>query len=385
MKPTFIPFARPDYTEAEAQAVADAVRGGWTTSGPRVAEFESKFASYVGAKHALAVSSCTAGLHLALSALGVGPGDEVITTPLTFCATVNAILQTGATPVLVDVGEDLNVCPQEIKTALTRRTKAILPVHIGGLPCDMDAIWDLARRHRLYVVEDAAHAAGAGVSSNRIGAGPSDAVAFSFYATKNLSTGEGGMVTTGDQELAERMRILALHGISRDAWKRRNDQDSWFYEVVAEGYKYNLSDILAALGIVQLSRLEKMNRRRREIAARYTEIFSGIPGIEPAPEIAGRTHAWQLYILRLRPEILGVSRSEFIRAMRAQGVECSVHFIPIPLHPYYADKLEFRHPLTRALTEYERIVSLPLYSGLTDAEVEQVIAAVQETASVHAG
>src|SRR5579863_6264984 len=254
----FIPFARPDYADAEVAEVADAIRSGWVTTGPKTAQFEREFREYAGARHALAVNSCTAGLHLALAALGMGPGDEVITTPLTFCATVNVILQVGATPVLADIGPDLNIDPAAVERVITARTRAILPVHIAGLPCDMRSIWEIARRHGLKVVEDAAHAAGSRLDGLPIGGGGSDAVAFSFYATKNLSTGEGGMVVTPDSALEERMRLLCLHGISRDAWNRYSEKGNWYYEVVACGFKYNLSDILAALGLVQLRKLEAM-------------------------------------------------------------------------------------------------------------------------------
>jgi dTDP-4-amino-4,6-dideoxygalactose transaminase len=273
---THLPFALPDIGEEEIAEVVDTLRSGWLTSGPRVAQFEKDFSTYTGASHSLAVNSCTAGLHLALAALEIGPGDEVITTPLTFCATVNVILQCGATPVLADIGPDLNMDVAAIRAAITPATRAIIPVHIGGMPCDMDAIWRLARKHNLHVVEDAAHAAGSRYRGTPIGGGQSDAVAFSFYATKNLSTGEGGMVTTGSQQLNERMRTLCLHGIDKDAWNRYSEKGSWFYEVVACGFKYNMSDITAAIGIHQLRKLDKMNARRAEIAALYNRAFGSL-------------------------------------------------------------------------------------------------------------
>ena len=373
-----IEFARPDYGEAEIAAVASALASGWTTTGPRTAEFEKAFCEYTGAPHALAVNSGSAALHLALAALGIGPGDEVITTPLTFCATVNAILLTGATPILADAGDDLNISPDAIRCAITPRTRAILPVHLAGLPCDMDAVGRLASEHGLFVVEDAAHAAGASYGSIRIGAGASDAVAFSFYATKNLSTGEGGMVACGDPELRERMRVLSLHGISHDAWERQGAKDNWEYDVVQCGFKYNMSDISAAIGLVQLSRLDEMNARRAAIARAYNDAFAGMAGIELPPDSAKATHAWQLYILRLNLDRLTVDRSQFIAEMRRRGIGCSVHFKPIPMHPYYRDRLELRDPCARAISEYPRLVSLPLSSRLNDAEVARVIAAVED-------
>ncbi len=379
-----IRFAKPDYGEEEMAAVAEAVRSGWTTSGPRAAALEEEFQSYSGCHHAVAVNSCTAGMHVALTALGIGPGDEVITSPLTFCATVNTISQVGATPVLADVGEDLNISAASIRDCVTAKTKAILPVHMAGLPCDMPEIWAIAREHRLKVVEDAAHAAGAKIGSTHVGAGQSDAVAFSFYATKNVSAGEGGMVTTPDEELARKMRCLALHGISRDAWTRRDDRRPWFYEVVDGGFKYNLSDILAALGSVQLKKLDVANVRRRHIAKQYTKAFCEVPGLTPAPTGADEiSHAWHLYILRVDPRIVGCTRDDFIFEMRERGVECSVHFIPIPLHPYYRD-MQLRGTWTNALAAFEQIVSLPLYPGLCDSEVRHVVEAVKDIAAVRA-
>ncbi len=330
----FIPFARPLIEEEEIAEVTAALRSGWITTGPRTVQFEKEFREYAGAQHALAVNSCTAGLHLALAALGIGAGDEVITTPLTFCATVNTILHVGAKPVLADIGSDLNIDPRAIAAAITPRTRAILPVHFAGLPCDMDAIWSLAERHGLNVIEDAAHAAGALYKGASIGAGKSDAVAFSFYATKNLSTGEGGMVTTPSRELDQRMRILCLHGISHDAWNRYTEKGSWRYEVVECGFKYNMSDILAALGIHQLRKLNRMNARRAEIAAQYDRQFANMDEVEVPPRRTDCQHPWHLYVLRLNLARLTTDRSGFFDALRDKGIGCSVHFIPIPLHPF---------------------------------------------------
>jgi len=379
LKGGFIEFARPDYGDAEIGAITSALASGWSTTGPRTAAFEKAFCEYTGAQNALAVSSGSAALHVALVALGIKAGDEVITTPLTFCATVNAILMTGATPVLADVGEDLNISPEAIRRAITPRTRAILPVHLAGLPCNMDAIGRIASEHSLFVVEDAAHAAGASYGETRIGAGSSDAVAFSFYATKNISTGEGGMVTCRDPGLRERMRILSLHGMSRDAWGRNSTKDTWDYDVVECGFKYNMSDLMAAIGLVQLARLYEMNCRRAVIARAYNTAFAGVPEVEIPPDSAASTHAWQLYILRLNPPRLPLDRAQFIAEMRRRGVACSVHFKPIPLHSYYRDRLALPDPCRRAMEEYPRLVSLPLSSSLTDDEVARVIDAVRET------
>src|ERR1017187_10300345 len=355
MSNPFLPFARPDYSEEEISEVAATLRSGWITSGPRVDRFEREFAQYVGAGHALAVNSCTAGLHLALAALGIGPGDEVITTPLTFCATINVILQVGATPVLADIGPDLNIDPAAIRRAITGRTRAVIPVHIGGLPCAMREIWDLADQYRIKVVEDAAHAAGAQIAGAALGGGRSDAVAFSFYATKNLSTGEGGMVTTHSADLERRLRTLCLHGINRDAWNRYAENGSWYYEVVECGFKYNMSDIMAALGLVQLRKLETMTQRRIEIARRYNDAFREMPELE-----------------------LPADRAQFIEELRQRGIGASVHFIPIPLHPYYRATLPMTDACARALAVYPRLVSLPLYSNMTDDEADRVIEAVRD-------
>lgn len=377
MNEPYIPFARPDYSEEEVQEVADAIRSGWVTTGPRTAKFEVEFKKYVGASHALAVNSCTGGLHLALDALGIGPGDEVITTPLTFCATINVILQVGATPVLADVGPDLNLDVEAIRRAVTPKTRAVIPVHLAGLPCDMEGIWQLAGEYGLKVIEDAAHAAGSHLAGTPIGGGLSDAVAFSFYATKNLSTGEGGMVTTQDAALEQRLRSLCLHGINRDAWNRYAEKRSWYYEVSACGHKYNMSDIMAALGLVQLRKLETMTERRAEIARRYNQAFEEMPELELPPNREGVRHCWHLYVLRLRLDRLHRDRAAFIEEMQQRGIGCSVHFIPIPLHPYYRQALALRDPCKRALTEYPRLISLPMYSNMTDAEVERVIGAVR--------
>jgi dTDP-4-amino-4,6-dideoxygalactose transaminase len=380
----FIPFHVPSIDGAEIAAVADTLRSGWLTTGPKTAAFEAAFREYAGAPHALAVNSCTAALHLALEAMRIGPGDEVITTPMTFCATVNCILHTGATPVLADIGPDGNISPQAIRDRITPRTRAIIPVHYAGLPCDMHAIWSIARSHGLRVIEDAAHATGARYAGNPIGAGDpargmhSDAVAFSFYATKNMTTGEGGMVTCHDPELMDRMRILALHGISKDAWNRYAEHGKWHYDVVECGFKYNLTDIQSAIGLEQLRKQDQFLEARKAIASYYTSRFRDLDELETPPESPGATHAWHLYVLRLRTDRLRINRAEFIDELHNRGIGASVHFIPIFDHSYYRSRLSHerdRCPETVAL--YPRVVSLPLYPGLTEQQIEYIADSVR--------
>src|ERR1700676_4723573 len=278
----FIPFNKPEIDNAEIEEVVDTLRSGWLTTGVRTAQFEREFCQYTGARHALAVNSCTAALHLALAALGVGPGDEVITTPLTFCATVNVILHVGATPVLADIGPDGNIDPTSLADRITSRTRAVIPVHFAGAPCDMESIWSLAKKYRLFVVEDAAHAAGTHYRGHHVGADcfPSDATAFSFYATKNITTGEGGMIVSKQDDLALRIRIPALHGISKDAWNRYREEGSWYYEVLENGFKYNLTDIQSAIGIHQLRKLERYVQERTRFAEIYSQELCDLPELE---------------------------------------------------------------------------------------------------------
>ncbi|HLK48478.1 MAG TPA: DegT/DnrJ/EryC1/StrS family aminotransferase [Bryobacteraceae bacterium] len=383
MNESFIPFHLPSIGDEEVREVEATLRSGWLTTGPRTAQFEREFATYAGASNALAVNSCTAGLHLSLVALGIGPGDEVITTPLTFCATVHSILHTGATPVLADIGPDGNIDPEEIKRRITKRTKAIVPVHLGGLPCEMQAIWSIARRRNIAVIEDAAHAAGARYRNQPIGASGgkqpgSDAVAFSFYATKNLTTGEGGMVTSASPVLARKIRELALHGTSRDAWERYTEHGNWYYEVVAGGFKYNLSDIQSAIGIHQLRKLDHFISIRTQYADQYYRALGDCEEIELPPDNPSCRHAWHLYAIRLNLDRLRIDRKEFVVQLRKRGIGTSVHFIPIPLHPFFAGLGLGGQECPRALELYPRLISLPLYPAMTEEQVQYVARSVKE-------
>jgi dTDP-4-amino-4,6-dideoxygalactose transaminase len=386
----FLPYHRPDIGEDEIAEAVAVMRSGWITTGPRTAQFEAEFRDAVQARHALATNSCTASLHLALAALGLGPGDEVITTGLTFCATVNTILQVGATPVLADIDEYGNLDPISVEACITPRTRCILPVHLAGAPCRMREIWTLAKRHGLFVVEDAAHANGTHYAGKPIGAGlpdeglHSNAVAWSFYATKNLTTGEGGMVTTHEAELDDRMRVLCLHGISRDAWARYTDKGKWFYEVTECGFKYNLSDIQSAIGIHQLRRLEGFIQARTELAALYREALADVAEIELPEEMPGTRHSWHIYMIRLRLEMLSTSRDRVMDELKADGIGASVHFIPIPLHGAYREIPSLSPVLVpKTMALYPRIVSLPLYPGMTAADVRRVAGSIKRIVAAY--
>lgn len=381
-RPEFLPFHRPSIGEAEIAEVVDTLRSGWLTMGPKTQRLEQKFAEYVGAKHAIAVASCTAGLHLAYDALGLGPGDEVITTPYTFTATIAAILYTGARPVLVDTLPDHpNLDPAAVAAAVTERTKAIVPVHFAGHPCDMDSLLAIARDCGATVVEDAAHALPTTYRGRRVGA-LGAITAFSFYAGKNMTTGEGGMVTTEDDALAATMRVRRLHGISRDAWKRYTAEGSWYYEVESLGFKYNLTDIQAAIGLHQLDRLDDFQRRREEIVALYDSGLAEVPGILRPAKANDGSSAWHLYIARLDPEVLSISRAEAIEQLKADNIGTSVHFIPAHLHPLYQERLGARREdFPNAGRFYENAISLPLFPSMTDDDVRTVCMSLQRIAT----
>jgi dTDP-4-amino-4,6-dideoxygalactose transaminase len=394
----YLPYALPFIGDEEIAEVVDSLRSGWITTGPKVNRFEQDFATYVGASHAIAVNSCTAGLHIALAALGIGPGDEVIVPTLTFCSTANVVAHLGARPVLVDVDEDFNIAPAAIRAAITPRTKAIIPVHFAGQAGDLDILYCLAAEHRLAVVEDAAHAVGASYGGDRIGSDAlhrvlrplarpervKSAVVFSFYATKNMTTGEGGMITTADDDLADRLRLLSLHGMSRDAWKRYTSAGSWYYEVVAPGYKDNMTDIQAALGIHQLRRLDEFIRVRQQYAQRFDEGFADLAEVTTPVVNSDRSHVYHLYVLRLNLQRLTIDRAEFIEQLKVQNIGTSVHFIPVHLHPYYRQQFGYqRGDLPRAEAIFDQIVSLPLYPRMTLEDVDDVIAAVRSVVEEH--
>jgi len=362
------------------RAVSDVIRSGWMTMGPKTFEFEKEFAKYVGAKDAIAVSTGTAALHLALEAAGVREGDEVLLPTTTFTATAEAVTYLKARPVLVDVDPvTMNLDPEDAAHRITHQTKAIIPVHLGGQPCDMDELHSLARAHGLRVIEDAAHALPSEYRGKRVGH-LSEFTCFSFYATKTLTTGEGGMVTTDNPSAAERVRLMRLHGIERDAWKRYRDDGAWRYAVQEAGFKYNLTDLQAAIGLVQLAKCDILQLARRRIAQRYTAAFSAFEELLP-PEIQPeRSSSWHLYILRLRPGFLRVDRAAFIQALSGRGVSCSVHFIPLHLHPYYQRVYGYKPgDFPNAEQQYESCLSLPIFPGMSDQEIDHVVRAVQET------
>ena len=390
MRNHFLSFSPPCIGEEEIAEVVDTLRSGWLTTGPKVKQFEREFAAFVGAPASLALSSCTSALHLGLVTLGIGPGDAVITTPMTFCSGVGVIEQVGARPILVDVEPNtLNIdagrVEQALKTLSKERegiqVKAILPVHLYGHPCDMGALLRIAEEYGLGLIEDAAHALPAKYKGRMIGAPPAATKVrilscYSFYATKNLTTGEGGMLT-GPPELVEEARLWGLHGMSRDAWKRYSSEGSWYYEVVCPGFKYNMTDMQAALGLHQLKKLEAFHARRREIVRRYNAAFSPLEEFTTPAEAPEVEHAWHLYVLRLNLERFQLSRNRFIEELKTRNIGASVHFIPIHLHPYYRDKYGYKpEDFPVAYREYQRIVSLPLSPKMSDQDVEDVIEAV---------
>jgi dTDP-4-amino-4,6-dideoxygalactose transaminase len=381
----FLPFALPEIGEEEIAEVVDTLRSGWVTTGPKARRFEQDFAAFLGDEsrgdvlHCVAVNSATAGLHLALEALGIGPGDEVITTTHTFTATAEVVRYLGADVGLVDIDPaTLNIDAAAVEAAITPRTKAIIPVHYGGLAADMPALHDIARRHGLRVVEDAAHALPTTCGGQLVGTLASDATVFSFYANKTITTGEGGMLVTRDAALAQRAKTMRLHGMSRDAFDRFTAKvPSWYYEVVAPGFKYNLTDIAAALGIHQLKRAHVFQQRREQLAAAYDEALAGLPVVRPPRPAPGDQHSWHLYVLRLA-DAAGIHRDRFIERLYDAGIGCSVHYTPLHLHPYWRDRYGLRPEMfPHSQHAYERMVSLPLYTRMTEADVERVAAAVR--------
>jgi dTDP-4-amino-4,6-dideoxygalactose transaminase len=383
MRKSFLPYCLPFIGEEEIAEVADSLRSGWVTTGPKVKRFEQEFAAYVGAKHAVAVNSCTAALHTSLAALNIGPGDEVILPTLTFCATANVVVHLGATPVIVDVDQNFQMSAEAVSRAIKPCTKAVIPVHYGGQACSLREIHAIVDAYDIPVIEDAAHAAGAEYEGSKIGS-HGRAVCFSFYAIKNMTTGEGGMITTNDDNLAQRLRLLSLHGMSRDAWKRYTEAGSWYYEILEPGYKYNMTDIQASLGIHQLRRLDGFTRRRQQIAAMYDNGFLDLPEILLPPRLPDRNHTFHLYPIRLRPRMSNLNRSEFIEELHARNIGTSVHFIPLHRHPFYRDKFGFRPEQFPCAEEiYVGLLSLPLYPKMTDQDVADVICAVRDIVAAH--
>jgi dTDP-4-amino-4,6-dideoxygalactose transaminase len=379
----FLLFGAPDIREAEIQEVVDTLRSGWLSTGPRCRKFEQLFCEYIGCEHAVALNSCTAGLELALEALGIGPGDEVITTPLTFCATANVVVHRGATPVFVDVNRDTgNIDPEQIPAAITGKTKAILPVHLYGRPCEMDALMTIAREHRLYVIEDAAHAAEAWYRGRKIGT-IGDITVYSFYATKNLATGEGGMLVTNSEAIADEVRVKHLHGLTRDAWKRYSEEGFQPYDVVAAGYKYNMMDIQAAIGIHQLARLENNLKIRELHWQAYDEAFADLDGImTPRPLDHSRDeksrHARHLYTILLDFDRLRITRQEFMNSLQKENIGTGIHFTSLHLLSFYREKFGYkRGDFPNAEFISDRTVSLPRSSALDPKDIVDGVNAVQ--------
>jgi len=375
----YLPFSPPDIGQEEIDEVVDSLRSGWITTGPKTVKFEQALAEYVGTRHAVALNSATAGLFLCLKAAGIGPGDEVITTPYTFAATVNVILHAGATPVLADVSrKDFNIDPRNIEKAVTSRTKAIIPVHFAGKSCDMDAIAAIAGKHGLVVIEDAAHAIGTEYKGRKIG-GISLYTVFSFHAVKNLTTGEGGAVTTNDNGAAERIKVMALHGMNKDAWKRFAPGGKWQYDIVLPGYKYNMMDIQAALGIHQLKKLEDNLLKRNALVDRYRKGLSEIAQLTlPEDDLEGR-HSRHLFPLLVDFSQLKIGRDKFIELLMEENISSNVHYIPVHLFSYYREHLGFKpgdFPVAEDLSQRE--ITLPLYTRMTNDDIDDVISAVRK-------
>lgn len=385
MAENFIPFHRPSIGAEEAESVQCVLTSGWLTTGPVTQQFEREFAAYVGARYAIAVNSCTTALQLALDAVGIGDGDEVLVPTYTFAATAAVVVHCGGRPVLCDsLPGAFNIDPADAERRITPRTKAIIAVHFAGEPCDLQVLRDLAEARSLHLIEDAAHALPASYRGKRIGS-ISDLTAFSFYATKTITTGEGGMLVTNDEAYAKRASIMRLHGISGDAWKRYNSEGSWYYEIMDAGLKANMPDLLAAVGVAQLKQADAFAERRRKIHDYYVSRLGGIDELEMPPAgDADKTHAWHLFILRIRPSKLEINRGEMIRLLKDYGIGTSVHFIPLHLHPYYQRSFGYaKGDFPRAENAYSRCISLPIYPDLREAELERVMTAVESIVIKH--
>ena len=380
----FLPFALPDISEEEIAAVADTLRSGWITTGKRTKDFEAAFAAATGAPHAVMLNSCTAALHLALEAIGLRAGDEVVVPTLTFAASAEVVRYFDARPVLADVrASDHNLAPAAFEAAITPRTRAVIPVHFAGVPCDMDEIGAIAKARGIAVIADSAHCFPGEYRGRNVGT-LADITCFSFYATKTITTAEGGAAVTANPEWADRMRIMALHGISRDAWKRYTAEGSWYYEIVAPGYKYNLTDVASALGLGQLARAAAMRDRRAAIAAAYDRAFGNLGAFELLAPPRDRSHAHHLYVVKLREGALRIGRDALIERLKERGIGTSVHFIPLHLHPYYRDRYGHSpESLPVALDLFRRSISLPIYSRMGDGEVQRVVEAVTALVAEH--
>ncbi|MFN8770473.1 MAG: DegT/DnrJ/EryC1/StrS family aminotransferase [Neisseriaceae bacterium] len=383
MERKFLPFALPDIGDEEINEVVETLKSGWVTTGPKTKEFEEQFAKFIGGDvEAISVNSATSGLHLALEACGIQPGDEVITTTITFTATAETIRYLGANPVFVDIDpKTLNIDIKAIEQKITAKTKAIVPVHIAGLPCDMDAILAIAGKYNLKVIEDAAHALPSKINNTLIGRHNSDAIVYSFYATKTITTGEGGMIVTKNKDVANRCKIMRLHGISRDAFDRYvSTKPSWYYEVVAPGFKYNLTDIASSLGICQLRKADKFYQRRLSMARRYLSELQDLPIILPPDvnNIATDIHSWHLFIIQLKKEA-GIMRDDFIKKMSESKIGTSVHFIPLHMQPYWKSEYKLDNKdFPNATSYYENAVSLPIYTKMTDDDQTYVIEVIRK-------
>ena len=379
-----LPFFRPTIDESDVESVADTVRSGWLTLGPVTAAFEKELGEYLEVPYVVAVSSCTAAMYLALKAMGIGSSDEVVTSALTFSSTVQSIIHAGAKPVLADIEmETFGVSPEEFRKKTTSRTKAYIPVHFGGQACRIREVLDAAKPKGIRVLEDAAHGFGASVEGQKIGSF-GDATAFSFYATKNITTGEGGCLATADEGLAEEVRLLSCHGMSHDSWARYADRGSWYYEVSVPGYKHNMSDVLSSLGLSQLRKVDEMIARRRVLARRFIELLEGSPYFDLPSVGSGNQHTWHLFVIRLRLGNLEIDRDAFTRALAAENIGCSVHFIPVYKHPFFRPYLESGFSFPACEDYFSRCISLPIFPSMREEDVDDVVRALERIAAYYA-